>query len=166
MPQFRGEVRASGRRFAVVVSRFNAEVTERLLAGAQACLEEHGASSDDVDIFFVPGAWELPVVALHAANAGYAAVIALGCVIRGDTPHFDYVAGGAAEGLARVGVETGVPVVFGVLTTDDVAQALDRAGGRAGNKGWDAAETAMEMADLVEGMLGREGEGEREIAST
>jgi len=166
MPQFRGEVSANGRRFAVVVSRFNAEVTERLLAGAQACLGEHGASSDDVDIFSVPGAWELPVVALHAANAGYAAVIALGCVIRGDTPHFDYVAGGAAEGLARVGVETGVPVVFGVLTTDDVAQALDRAGGRAGNKGWDAAETALEMADLVERMLGREGEGEREIAST
>ena len=166
MPQFRGEVRANGRRFAVVVSRFNAEVTERLLAGAQACLRENGASADDVDIFSVPGAWELPVAALHAANAGYAAVIALGCVIRGDTPHFDYVAGGAAEGLARVGVETGVPVVFGVLTTDDVAQALDRAGGRAGNKGWDAAETAMEMADLVERMLGRDAEGEREIAST
>jgi 6,7-dimethyl-8-ribityllumazine synthase len=166
MPQFRGELLANGRRFAVVVSRFNDEVTERLLAGAQACLKEHGASSDDVDIFSVPGAWELPVVALHAANAGYAAVIALGCVIRGDTPHFEYVAGGAAEGLARVGVETGVPVVFGVLTTDDLEQALARAGGRAGNKGWDAAETALEMADLLDRMLVREGEEEREIAST
>jgi len=166
MPRFRGEVGVSGRRFAVVVSRFNAEVTERLLAGAQACLKEHGAAPDDVDVFSVPGAWELPVIALHAANAGYAAVIALGCVIRGDTPHFDYVAGGAAQGLARVGVETGVPIAFGVLTTDDLAQALDRAGGRAGNKGWDAAETALEMADLVERMLDREGEGEREIAST
>jgi 6,7-dimethyl-8-ribityllumazine synthase len=166
MPQYRGEVDSRGRGFAVVVSRFNGEVTERLLAGALACFSAHGASADDVDIFSVPGAWELPVVALHAANAGYAAVIAIGCVIRGDTAHFEYVAGGAAQGLARVSVETGVPIVFGVLTTEDVAQAMDRAGGKSGNKGWEAAETALEMADLVDQMMVREAEGERESAST
>jgi len=137
------------RRFAVVVSRFNEEVTERLLAGAQACFRDHGLKDGDVNVFSVPGAWELPVAALHAARAGYAGVVALGCVIRGDTPHFDYVAGGAAEGLARVGVDTGVPIAFGVLTTEDEQQALDRAGGKHGNKGYEAAQTALEMADLI-----------------
>ena len=154
MGEFQGRHAADGRRFAIVISRFNANVTDRVLAGAVACLEEHGARDADVDIFSVPGAWELPVTALHAARSGYAAVIAIGCVIRGDTPHFDYVAGGAAQGLAQVGVETGVPVVFGVLTTENLEQALDRAGGKAGNKGWEAALTALEMADL----LGRMGE--------
>jgi 6,7-dimethyl-8-ribityllumazine synthase len=154
MPEFRGRAAASGRRFAVVVSRFNEGVTERLLAGALACLEEHGARPGDVDVFSVPGAWELPVAALHAAGAGYAAVIAIGCVIRGDTPHFDFVAGGTADGLSRVSIETGVPVSFGVLTTNDLDQALARAGGKSGNKGWEAAQTALEMADLVEQMQG------------
>ena len=149
MPEYRGELVAKGRRFAVVVSRFNEDVTDRLLAGARACLSEHGARANDIDVISVPGAWELPVAALHAAHGGYAAVIAIGCVIRGDTPHFEYVARGAAEGLARVSSETGVPVVFGVLTTDDVNQALERAGGKNGNKGWEAAQTALEMADLV-----------------
>lgn len=154
MPEFRGRAAASGRRFAVVVSRFNEGVTERLLTGALACLEERGARPGDVDVFSVPGAWELPVAALHAAGAGYAAVIAIGCVIRGDTPHFDFVAGGTAQGLAHVSIETGVPVSFGVLTTDDLDQALARAGGKSGNKGWEAAETALEMADLVDRMQG------------
>ena len=94
----------------------------------------------------------MPVTALHAARKGYAAVVAIGCVVRGDTPHFDYVAGGAAQGLAQVGADTGIPVVFGVLTTEDMQQALDRAGGKSGNKGWEAALTALEMADLIEGM--------------
>lgn len=152
MPVFQGSVVGNGRRFAIVVSRFNANVTDRLLTGALACLEEFGVRDDDVDIFSVPGAWELPITALHAARNGYASVIAIGCVIRGDTPHFDYVAGGAAQGLAQVSVETGVPVVFGVLTTDDLTQALDRAGGKAGNKGWEAALTALEMADLLGSM--------------
>lgn len=159
MPEFQGRVVGNGRRFAVVVSRFNANVTDRLLTGARACLEEAGVADDDVDIFSVPGAWELPVTALHAARNGYAAVIAIGCVIRGDTPHFDYVAGGAAQGLAQVSVETGVPVVFGVLTTEDLSQALDRAGGKAGNKGWEAALTALEMADLL-GMMPGTGKGQ------
>jgi 6,7-dimethyl-8-ribityllumazine synthase len=166
MPEYRGTAAATGRRFAVVVSRFNHEVTDRLLAGARACLIEHGARADDVDIFSVPGAFELPVTALHAARAGYAAVIALGCVIRGDTPHFEYVAGGAAQGLAQVSIETGVPVVLGVLTTDDLKQALDRAGGKSGNKGWEAAQTALEMADLVARMQNGDGERDRHRAST
>jgi len=166
MPEYRGRVAAGGRRFAIVVSRFNDDITERLLMGARACLEEYGARTDDVDIFSVPGAWELPVTALHAARSDYAAVIAIGCVIRGDTPHFEYVAGGAAEGLARVSVESGVPVVFGVLTTDDLQQALDRAGGKSGNKGWEAALTALEMADLIGRMRARDEPGEVTRAGT
>ena len=149
MPEYQGQLAAQGRRFAVVVSRFNEGITSRLLTGARACFEEYGVRDDDVDIFSVPGAWELPVTALHAARSGYAAVIAIGCVIRGDTPHFEYVAGGAAQGLSQVSLETGVPIVFGVLTTDDVDQAMDRAGGKSGNKGWEAALTALEMADLI-----------------
>lgn len=149
MPEYRGQIAANGRRFAVIVSRFNSEVTERLLAGASACLSANGVAAKDVDTFSVPGAWELPVAALHAARNGYAAVIAIGCVIRGDTAHFEYVAGGAAQGLARISADTGVPVSFGVLTTNDLGQAMDRAGGKDGNKGWEAAETALEMADLV-----------------
>lgn len=136
-------------RFAVVISRFNDVVTERLLAGAVACFIDHGYQESDVAVYSVPGAWELPIAALHAARNGFEGVVAIGCVVRGDTPHFDYVAGGAAEGLARVSVETGVPVAFGVLTTEDMDQALDRAGGKHGNKGYEAAQTALEMVDLI-----------------
>ncbi len=139
-------------RFAVVVSRFNEIVTERLLAGALACFQDQGFQESDVAVYSVPGAWELPVAVLHAARSGFDGVIAIGCVVRGDTPHFDYVAGGAAEGLARVSVETGVPVAFGVLTTDNMDQALDRAGGKHGNKGYEAAQTALEMVALIERM--------------
>ena len=137
------------RRFAIIVSRFNEVVTERLLAGARACFSDQGLSDSAIQVYSVPGAWELPVAALHAARSGVAGVVAIGCVVRGDTPHFDYVAGGAAEGLARVSVETGVPVAFGVLTTEDMDQALDRAGGKSGNKGYEAALTVLEMADLI-----------------
>jgi 6,7-dimethyl-8-ribityllumazine synthase len=136
-------------RFAIIVSRFNAVVTERLLAGARACFTDHDFHDTDITVYSVPGAWELPIAALHAARGGFAGVVAIGCVIRGDTPHFDYVAGGAAEGLARASVETGVPIAFGVLTTEDMDQALDRAGGKSGNKGYEAALTALEMADLI-----------------
>lgn len=139
-------------RFAVVVSRFNEVVTERLLAGALACFHDQGYQDSDVAVYFVPGAWELPVAVLHAARSGFDGVVAIGCVVRGDTPHFDYVAGGAAEGLARVSVETGVPVAFGVLTTENMDQALDRAGGKHGNKGYEAAQTALEMVALIERM--------------
>lgn len=161
----RGNLAASGRRFAIVVARFNANVTDRLLAGALACLKEHDARDNEVDVFSVPGAWELPVITLHAARNGYAAVIAIGCVIRGDTPHFDYVAGGAAQGLSDASIQTGVPVIFGVLTTETLEQAMDRAGGKAGNKGWEAALTALEMADLVARMQQRDGERDSGRAS-
>ena len=136
-------------RFAVVISRFNETVTERLLAGALACFTDQGYQESDIAVYSVPGAWELPIAALHAARNGFDGVVAIGCVVRGDTPHFDYVAGGAAEGLARVSVETGVPVAFGVLTTEDMDQALDRAGGKHGNKGYEAAQTVLEMVDLI-----------------
>ena len=136
-------------RFAIVASRFNETVTERLLAGAVACFHDHGYNDKDISIFYVPGAWELPVAVLHAARAGFAGIVAIGCVVRGDTPHFDYVAGGAAEGLLRVSVETGVPVAFGVLTTEDMDQALQRAGGKHGNKGYEAAQTVLEMVELI-----------------
>jgi len=147
--EFRGALQGAGLRFAVVVSRYNELVTERLLNGARACLLQHGVAEGDVDVIYVPGAWELPGAALHAVQSGrYAAVVALGCVIRGETPHFDYVAGEASRGLAGVTMETGVPVGFGLLTTEDPDQALARAGGKKGNKGWEAALSALEMADL------------------
>lgn len=149
----------SDRRFAIVISRFNETVTARLLAGAVACFDDNGFQEGQVSVYSVPGAWELPVAALHAARAGFAGVVAIGCVVRGDTPHFDYVAGGAADGLARVSVETGVPIAFGVLTTETMDQALDRAGGKHGNKGYEAAATVLEMVDLI-------GRIEEERAST
>jgi 6,7-dimethyl-8-ribityllumazine synthase len=143
----------AGARLAIVMSRFNEQVTSRLLAGALACLAQHGVAREDVDVVSVPGAWELPLAARLAADrGGYAAIVALGCVIRGETSHFDFVAGPAANGLARVAEETRIPVALGLLTTEDLGQALARAGGRLGNKGWDAAEAALEMADLARRM--------------
>jgi 6,7-dimethyl-8-ribityllumazine synthase len=148
--ELRGSPDGRGRRVAIVISRFNENVTGRLLAGATACLTEHGVPEDAIDVISVPGAWELPHAARLAADTqAYAAIIALGCVIRGETPHFDFVAGPAAEGLAVVSLETRLPVALGLLTTEDMEQALARAGGRHGNKGWDAAEAALEMADLT-----------------
>jgi len=148
--ELQGVPRGAGTRVAIVMSRFNGQVTSRLLSGAIACLTHHGVREEDVDVLSVPGAWELPLAARLAADRGaYAAIVALGCVIRGETSHFDFVAGPAANGLARVAEETRVPVALGLLTTDDLGQALARAGGRLGNKGWDAAEAALEMADLA-----------------
>jgi 6,7-dimethyl-8-ribityllumazine synthase len=136
-------------RFAVVWSRFNHSVVTKLLDGAKACFSEHGISVDALYVVEVPGAWELPYAAQQLAESRrFDAVVALGAIIRGGTPHFDYVSEGTALGLARVSLDTGVPVVFGVLTTDDEAQAFDRAGGSHGNKGRDAALTAIEMALL------------------
>jgi 6,7-dimethyl-8-ribityllumazine synthase len=132
----------------IVLSRFNSFITERLLEGALDALARHGAASPV--IVRVPGAWEMPIVAAELARQKkYDAVICLGAVIRGDTPHFDYVAGNAASGLAHVSVETGVPIAFGVLTTNSVEQAIDRAGAKSGNKGFDAAMTAIEMVNLL-----------------
>lgn len=138
---------ASGLRFAVVVAEFNASITERLLDGTLECLAKHGVPEDSVHVRRVPGAFELPLGSQVLAKTGdYEAIVALGCVIRGDTPHFEYVSQAATHGLLRVTLDTGVPVAFGVLTTEDLAQAEARAGGEHGNKGFDAAQTAVEMA--------------------
>jgi 6,7-dimethyl-8-ribityllumazine synthase len=148
--EFSGSATRTDERIGIVVSRFNELITERLLAGARACLVDHGIAEDAIDVAWVPGAWELPLAAdrLIAAR-GCGAVVALGCVIRGDTPHFDFVAGAASTGLSAVAGSSGVPVAFGVLTTDTLEQALDRAGGKAGNKGWEAALSVLEMLDLL-----------------
>jgi 6,7-dimethyl-8-ribityllumazine synthase len=145
-----GQLSATGLRFAIVVSRFNSFITERLLGGATDALTRSGAADDMVDVVKVPGSWEVPLVAGELARQHrYDAVICLACVIRGETPHFDYVAGEAAKGVAHVSSETGVPVAFGVLTTNTLEQAIDRAGAKGGNKGFDAAMTAIEMANLL-----------------
>lgn len=151
MREIQGRLVGEGRRFALLASRFNELVTERLIAGARACLLQHGVAEDAIDLIHVPGAWELPVAAQRVARHGdYDAIVALGCVIRGDTPHFDYVAGEAAKGLAAVALDAERPIAFGVLTTDDTDQALARAGGKSGNKGWEAALGALEMVDLFQ----------------
>jgi 6,7-dimethyl-8-ribityllumazine synthase len=137
-------------RVAVVVSRFNELVTQRLLAGARSCLAERGIPESAVDVVWVPGAFELPLAAASAAASGrYRAVVALGCVIRGETAHFDYVAGEAARGLQTVALTYRIPVGFGVLTTETFEQAVERAGGEAGNKGYDAADAALRMVDAL-----------------
>jgi 6,7-dimethyl-8-ribityllumazine synthase len=150
MTTFRGAPRAADGRIGIVVGRFNDLITERLLAGAQSCLVDHGVAETSIVVAWAPGAWELPLAARHLIEKrGCIAVIALGCVVRGDTPHFDFVAGAAATGLATLSAATGVPVGFGVLTTDTMEQALARAGGKAGNKGWEAALAVLEMLDLA-----------------
>ena len=151
MRTFRGDDRGRGRRFAIVAARFNEVVTAKLLTGAVDCLSSHDVEGDDLDVAWVPGAFELPLAARAlATTGGYDAVICLGAVIRGETPHFDLVASQAAEGIRRVAEDTGVPVLFGVLTTDTLDQAVERAGGSHGNKGWDAAMAAIEMASLLD----------------
>ncbi len=151
MPKiFEGQLSAAGLRFAIVVSRFNSLIGERLLAGALDALQRTGADMDAIDIVKVPGSWESPLAAAELARQHrYDAVICLGAVIRGDTPHFDYVASEAAKGIAHASMETGVPVAFGVLTTNTLEQAIDRAGAKGGNKGFDAAMSAVEMANLL-----------------
>ena len=150
MKAYESSVDASGLRFAVVVARFNHTVSGKLLAGAERELAKRGARADDVHVAWVPGAFEIPLVARNLARTGrYDAIITLGAVIRGGTPHFDYVCIGVTDGVREIVRDTGVPVAFGVLTTDDLEQALDRAGGADGNKGEEAALAAIEMARLV-----------------
>jgi 6,7-dimethyl-8-ribityllumazine synthase len=145
-----GELLARDLRFAVLAARFNEFVVEPLLRGALDALKRHGVADKQIEVIRVPGAFEMPIVARKlAASRRYDALIALGAVIRGDTPHFDYVAGECASGLARIALESGIPVAFGVLTTNTVEQAVDRAGGKSGNKGADAAITALELANLL-----------------
>src|SRR4051812_35426005 len=151
MAEFAGTPSGEERRFAVVASRFNQAIVERLVDGALDALLRHGASAENVDVVWVPGAWELPIAARRLlATERYDALVAVGAVIRGDTPHFDYVAGEASRGLAAASVEFDVPIGFGVLTCDNDEQAEARAGGAHGNKGWDAALAALEMVDLFD----------------
>jgi 6,7-dimethyl-8-ribityllumazine synthase len=141
----------AGSRIAIVVSRFNRAITDNLLEGAREAAAKHGVLCDDDDVYAVPGAFELPLVAREAArHARYAGVVCLGAVIRGETPHFDYVCSETAAGIARVAMESGKPVAFGVLTTDDTAQALERAGGAVGNKGYEAVVTVLETLAALE----------------
>lgn len=146
---YEGQLDASGARYGIVVSRFNSLITERLLEGALDCLKRHGASEASLEVMRVPGSWEMPLAFKWLAQkGGYDAIIALGCVIRGGTPHFDYVAAEVTKGAAHVQMDAGIPVALGVLTTDTIEQAVERAGTKHGNKGWEAAIAAVEMVSL------------------
>lgn len=146
-----GNFSSTDKRFGIAASRFNDFITSRLVDGAVGTLLKHGVADENITIIWVPGAFELPVTVKHMAESEkYDAIIALGCVIRGATPHFDYVAGEAAKGSSTVAMQTGIPVLFGVLTTDSIEQAVERAGTKAGNKGCDAAAAALEMVNLLE----------------
>src|SRR5271170_4626428 len=150
MADYIGDFSPPGGRFAIVAARFNALVTESLLAGCKDAFVRHGVPADLLDVVWVPGSFEIPVVARKLAASGrYAAVVCLGCVIRGETAHFDHVAGQAAAGVMQASLATGIPVIFGILTTDTIEQALDRAGLKGGNKGADAALAAIEMVNLL-----------------
>jgi len=147
---FEGVLKGEGLRLALVVSRFNEFISSKLLSGAWDCLTRHGVADKDIDVAWVPGAFEIPMVAAKLAGSGrYDAVIALGVVIRGGTPHFEYIAAEVSKGIAKVSADTGVPVMFGVITADTIEQAVERAGTKAGNKGWEAATGAIEMARLM-----------------
>ena len=146
---YQGELLGQGLRIGIVVSRFNEFISSKLLGGALDALSRHGVDGEDITVAWVPGGFEIPVIALQMARSGrYDAVICLGAIIRGATPHFEYVAAEVAKGIARVGLDTGVPTIFGVVTADNLEQAIERAGTKMGNKGFDAAQAAIEMANL------------------
>ena len=150
---FEGNLIGKNKTFGIVVSRFNSFITKKLLEGAQDCLIRHGIKDDDIDVFWVPGACELPITAMRVAkNAKHNGIICLGAVIRGETPHFDYVSSESAKGISEVGLQTGIPTIYGVITTDTLEQAIDRAGARGGNKGAEAALAALEMVNLFDKM--------------
>lgn len=149
MKTFEGHLLAKGFKFGIVVGRFNEFISNKLLSGALDALKRHGAGESDIEIAWVPGAFEIPLATQKMAKTGrYDAVIALGAVIRGSTPHFDYVSAETTKGIAKVSLDNELPIIFGVLTTDTIEQAIERAGTKAGNKGWDAAMSAIEMASL------------------
>lgn len=151
-----GTLSASSFKFGIVVSRFNDFITKRLLESATDCIERHGGQGKNVDVVFCPGAFEIPQVAQRVAKSGrYDAIICLGCIIQGDTPHFEYIANTVSVGINRVALEEELPIVFGILTTDSLEQAIERAGTKAGNKGWDAAMAAIELADLQKKIPGK-----------
>lgn len=153
--ELQGELTAAGLRFAVVVSRFNAFVTERLLQGALDALRRAGAGGEAIAVVRVPGAFEIPVAAKHLAQTGlYDAIVCLGAVIRGETPHFEYISAEASKGVAAAAFDSGVPMSFGILTVENLEQAVDRAGLKSGNKGFEAAMTAVEMANLIRKIKG------------
>ncbi len=144
-----GKLTAKGKKFGLVISRFNELISAQLLSGAKDCLIRHECKQDDITVAWVPGSFEIPLVAKKMANSkNYDAVICLGAVIRGGTPHFDYISAEVSKGVAQVGLEAGLPVIFGIITADTIEQALERAGTKAGNKGWDAALSAIEMVNL------------------
>lgn len=148
---YEGKISGEGKKVGVIVSRFNDFISDRLLSGALDALARHGTNDEDIDIVKVPGSFEIPLMAKKMAQRGkYDAIICLGAVIRGSTPHFEYVSAEVSKGIALVSLESGVPVVFGVITTDTLEQAIERAGSKSGNKGWTAAVAAMEMANLME----------------
>jgi len=150
---FEGKLLGEGLRFGLVVSRFNEFITKKLLEGAQDALLRHGVKEEDIDIAWTPGAFEIPLIAKKLAQTKkYDAVICLATVVRGGTPHFEYIAAEVTKGIAKVGLETGLPVIYGVITADTLEQAIERAGTKAGNKGFDAAMSAIEMANLVRGI--------------
>jgi 6,7-dimethyl-8-ribityllumazine synthase len=152
---YEGQLVSNGLRYGIVVGRFNEFISFRLLDGALDALKRHGAQEQDIEIAYVPGSFEIPLIAKKMAESGkYDAIITLGAVIRGATPHFDYVCAETAKGVAAVGLQTGVPTIFGVLTTDSIEQAVERAGTKAGNKGWEAAISAIEMANLTRSLKG------------
>ncbi|WP_028544204.1 6,7-dimethyl-8-ribityllumazine synthase [Paenibacillus taiwanensis] len=147
---FEGHLVSEGLKYGIVAGRFNEFIVSKLVSGALDALKRHGVKEEEIDVAWVPGAFEIPLIAQKMAESGkYDAVITLGAVIRGATPHFDFVCNEAAKGVAQVGLKTGVPTVFGVLTTDTIEQAIERAGTKAGNKGWESAATAIEMANLT-----------------
>jgi 6,7-dimethyl-8-ribityllumazine synthase len=151
MKILQGNIIGSGKKFAIVASRFNEFIVSKLLSGANDALVRHGVNDDDISVAWVPGAFEIPLVAKKLANSGkYDAVICLGAVIKGSTSHYDYVCAEVSKGVAAVSLETGVPTIFGVVTTDNIEQAIERAGTKAGNKGFDAAVTAIEMVNLFD----------------
>ena len=148
---YEGKISGGGKKFGVIVSRFNDFISDRLLNGALDALARHGTNDEDIDIVKVPGSFEIPLIAKKMAQRQkYHAIICLGAVIRGSTPHFEYVSSEVSKGIASVSLESGVPVIFGVITTDTLEQAIERAGSKSGNKGWSAAVAAMEMAHLVD----------------
>ena len=149
MRTLEGKLVGSEGRYAIIVSRFNELINSKLLSGAKDCLLRHGVMEDDIDVAWVPGAFEIPLVADKLCEKEYVAVIALGAVIRGATPHFNYVSSEVSKGIAQVSLKHGKPVIFGVLTTDTIEQAIERAGTKAGNKGWDASIAALEMVNLL-----------------
>ncbi len=155
MKFYEGNLLGQGLKFGLIAGRFNEFITNKLLSGALDSLSRHGVLEQDIEVAWVPGAFEIPLVASRMASTmKYDAVICLGAVIRGATPHFDYVASEVTKGVAKVGLDSGVPTIFGVITSDTIEQAIERAGTKAGNKGWDAAVTAIEMANLIKNMTG------------